>query len=293
MSRRADQRGFLMVGVVILIVVVAFLVVSLSSMLSSNVHTTVNNLGSMQALYEAESGLEYGQRQLAVDLDWYRSTVDPVVYPTQTLADGNFATTVTLPATMLRTRIPTAGSTAALNVFTTGRFPDAGFLQIEDDISASGAGEYVQYVSKTATTFVLAGAGRNVTIGGVVSASGAQPHERASRVYPVTQLRTALPNNCTALASINLDANTKFLGAGTLDIEGEEFLYRGSSTSGGTMTLTSVLRCQNGTLSASHGIGVPVTPILWDNSGVDFEAEVFSTGTQGNAQRFSRRSVQR
>ena len=288
MQQRSHQRGYLMVAAVILIVIVAFLAVALSTMLASNVNTTVNNLGSMQALYEAESGLEYGQRQLAVDLEWYRNSADPVIYPAQTLAAGSFTTSVSLPATLLRTRIPTGATTGTIRVHTTARFPVSGYLQIDDDIT--GNAEYVSYNGVTANTFNVTA--RGVTIGGIPSGATAE-RLRGIRVYPVTQLRTALPNNCTALASMNLDAHTKFLGAGTLDIEGEEILYRGSSTSGGTMTLTGVLRCQNGTLAASHGVGVPVTPMLWDSSGVDYEAEVVSTGTQGSDQRFSRRSVQR
>lgn len=285
MQRRVDQRGFLMVGAVILIVIVAFLAVALSTMLASNVSTTVNNLGSMQALYEAESGLEYGQRQLAVDLDWYRSSADPVIYPAQTLAAGSFTTSVSFPATMLRTRVDASGTT--LRVYTTQRFPVSGYLQIEDDITVDA--EYVSYNGVTANTFNVTA--RGVTIGGVPSGVTVE-RLRGSRVYPVTQLRTALPNNCTTLASMNLDAHTKFLSAGTLDIEGEEIQYSGSSTSGATMTLTGVLRCQNG-ITAAHGIGVPVTPILVDGAPVDYEAEVISTGTLGNDQRFSRRSVQR
>ena len=112
-------------------------------------------------------------------------------------------------------------------------------------------------------------------------------------MYPVTTLSTALPANCTTVASINLAAHPKFLGAGTIDIEGEELLYSGSSTSGGTLTVTGVLRCQNGTLAAAHAAGAFVTPMLVDGTPVDYEAEVISTGTLGNSQRFSRRSVQR
>lgn len=287
MQQRSHQRGYLMVAAVILIVIVAFLAVALSTMLASNVSTTVNNLGSMQALYEAESGLEYGQRQLAVDLEWYRNSADPVNYPVQTLATGSFTTSVSFPATMLRTRIPGA-LPGIIRVYTTARFPASGYLQIEDDIT--GNAEYVSYNGVTADTFNVTA--RDQTIGGVPSgATGARL--RGSRVYPVTQLSTALPNNCTTLASMNLDAHTKFLSAGTLDIEGEEIQYSGSSTSGATMTLTGVLRCQNGTAAAAHAVSVPVTPILVDGTGVDFEAEVFSTGALGNDQRFSRRSVQR
>ena len=67
MQQRAYQRGYLLVAAIVLIVVVAFLAVALSTMLASNVNTTVNNLGSMQGVYQAEGGLEYEQR---VAGDW-------------------------------------------------------------------------------------------------------------------------------------------------------------------------------------------------------------------------------
>ena len=280
MQQRAHQRGYLMVAAVILIVIVASLAVFLSTMLASNVSTTVNNMGSMQALYEAESGLEYGQRQLAVDLDWYRNSADPVNLPAQTLGAGGFTVSISVPVTELRTR--TTLGTGSINVYTTGRYPTAGRLQIEDD--TAGTGEIVEYSSTTANTF-------NVTVRGVSGTIAS--HARGSRVYPVTTLSTALPANCTTVASINLAAHPKFLGAGTIDIQGEELLYSGSSTSGGTLTLTGVLRCQNGTLAAAHAAGAFVTPMLVDSAPVDYEAEVISTGTLGNDQRISRRSVQR
>ena len=289
MRGRAQQRGYLLVAAVILIVVVALLAAALSSMLAGNVGTTVNNLGSMQVFYEAESGIEYGRRNLAQDLEWYRTASDPVTLPAQTLGAGGFTVVKSVPATMLTAASGTIAGT--LRVYTTARFPTAGFLQIEDDVSI-GSGEFVQYSGVTANTFnVIA---RSVVIGGVPSViPPVISHGRSSRVYPVTTLATALAANCTALASINVAAHSKFLGAGTIDIEGEELRYGSSSTSGGTLTLSGVLRCQNTTLAAAHAVGAPVTPILVDNLGVDFEAEMVSTGTLGGDSRVSRLTVQR
>jgi hypothetical protein len=88
-------------------------------------------------------------------------------------------------------------------------------------------------------------------------------------------------------------AHSKFLDAGTLDIEGEEFSYAGSSTSGGNLVLTGVQRCQNGTASAGHNVGVPVTPMLVDGVLPDAEAEISSTGTVDNAVRAERKTLQR
>ncbi len=281
------QGGYLLVAAVVLIVLVAAMSVAVSGWLAGNVGTSVNNLGSMQALYQAESGIEYGQRSLALDLDWYRATADPIALPAQALGAGGFTVSVSLPATLLRTRVPTATSTSPVRVYSTARFPSAGYLQIKDDIGADA--EFVYYGGISGDTFT--GIVRNRSIGGVTGTAGA--HERGSRVYPVTQLRTALAATCTALASIDVDAHSKFLGGGTIDIEGEELRYTGSRPSGGTLTLTGVERCQNGTVPAAHAIGAPVTPLLVDGTDVDYEAEVVATGTVGNDRRIARRTVQR
>jgi hypothetical protein len=116
---------------------------------------------------------------------------------------------------------------------------------------------------------------------------------RSDTVYPVTILRTALPANCAALASIQVDTNSKFLSAGTLDIEGEEIAYAGSSTSGGTMTLTAVTRCLGLVASVSHAIGQPVTPVNVGGDSASYEVESISTGTRANSIRYARRTIQR
>lgn len=285
------QGGYLLVAAVVLIVLVAAMSVAVSGWLAGNVGTSVNNLGSMQALYQAESGIEYGQRNLALNLDWYRSTIDPISLPAQALGAGSFTVSTALPATLVRTRVTAAAN--AIRVYTVERFPDSGYLLIEEDLGLGGNAEFVQYSGRDTANNVFTGVTRDRTIGGIKGQDGAVAHERGSRVYPVTQLRTALAANCTALASIDVDAHSKFLGGGTIDIEGEELRYTGSRTSGGTLTLTGVERCQNGTAAAAHAIGAPVTPLLVDGTDVDYEAEVVATGTVGNDRRIARRTVQR
>ena len=76
-SHPSRQRGYLLIVAVFLVVVIAAFVVALGSMASSDVKSSANTLGSMQAFYLAESGLEYEQRRWAQNLDWYRSATDP------------------------------------------------------------------------------------------------------------------------------------------------------------------------------------------------------------------------
>jgi hypothetical protein len=208
-----------------------------------------------------------------------------------------------LPATLLRRRIPDLPSTAAITVYTTDRFPTAGFLMVGP--IGLDPFEFIQYTGIAGNTFT--GITRDRTIGPSGVNGEGNEHPRGEYVYPVTTLSTALLNNCNPLATINIVAHTKFLTAGTLAIfnawspnptDWEEISYSSSTVAGGVMTLNSVRRCQNGTVSASHSAGDPVTPILADGTQPDYEDEIVSTGTVnssvlGNAVRVVTKTVQR
>lgn len=296
MTRRG-QGGFLLVAAIVLLVVVAALVATMASIAASSGGAATDNLQSGQALFLAESGLEFETRSVAQNLDWYRSASDPFDLTTQNLGTGSFTVSTNVPATKLRRNVSNAAN--VLCVYTIDRFPTAGpllALQLDDDITSSG--EYVTYTGTTASSPscnnlpAFTGVARGVTIGGV--ATTANVHTRGDRAYPVTTLAVAgLANSCGAPASFQVVAHSKFLDAGTLDIEGEEIAYTGTSTSGGNLVLTGVQRCQNGTISAIHNVGVPVTPMLVDLAFPDVEAEMSSTGSVGSTKRAERKVVQR
>lgn len=288
-----NQRGASLLIAIAVILVMGIVMAAFVSLVSTEGYTSMNQSGGQQAFFIAEGGAEFGQRALAQNLDWYRSAIDPILIPATNLGSGAFSVSVNLPATMLRAQVPTA-FIGNIQVYTTSRFPNAGWLQIEDDIT--GGGEFVTYNGIGANTFNITG--RGVTVGGV--ASVASPHSRGDRIYPVTTISGGALNvsSCTTPTTFVIVAHNKFLNAGTLDVEGEEISYTGMNTAGGFTTLTGVTRCQNGTPSAAHASGKPVTPMLVDITSPDFEAEVLSTGTvglpvTGNAARVIRKTVQR
>ena len=287
MTSRARQVGFLMIAALVLIVVLVALAAVLGHLLANSTLSSGKHVGSMQALFLAESGLEFDQRRWSQNLDWYRSTTDPnpPAPAAQALGNGTFAVFANLPATKVRTGFPAAAAT--LNVFTTARFPVAGILQVEDDIT--GGGEFVRYTGVTANSFT--GVSRAQTVGTVSNV--ASNHARGDVVYPVTILRTVMAANCTPLASILVDTNPKFLGAGLLDIEGEEISYSGVSIAGGTMTLTGIVRCLGVVNNVAHAVGQPVTPIRVGGDSADYQVELQSTGVAGTNLRYARRTVDR
>ncbi len=130
MTSRARQVGFLMIAALVLIVVLVALAAVLGHLLANSTLSSGKHVGSMQALFLAESGLEFDQRRWSQNLDWYRSTTDPnpPAPPAQALGNGTFTVFANLPATKVRTGFPAAAAT--LNVFTTARFPTAGILQV-------------------------------------------------------------------------------------------------------------------------------------------------------------------
>jgi hypothetical protein len=286
-SARRSQCGFLSLVALLMIVVLVALAIATGYLLAGSTLSASSHLGSMQAFFVAESGLESEQLRWAQNLDWYRSATDPnpAAPASQAFGAGSFAVNSTLPATLLKTQLTIGGAT--VNAYTTDRFPASGILQVDNDLAAGG--ELVRYAGVAGTTFT--GVTRAQTVGSVASAASA--HSRSTPVYPVTILRTSLANNCAALASMQVDSNGKFLGAGTLDIEGEELSYAGSSVSGGLMTLTGITRCLGTIASVSHAIGQPVTPVLVGGDSASYQAEMSSTGTVAPNARSARRTIER
>ncbi len=305
MSRRA-QSGFLLVAAVILLVVVSALAATMAYISATSGTAAADNLQSGQALFLAESGVEFEARSMARNLDWYRSTTDPFDQATQNFGQGSFTVQTNLPATLLRARANSGDAT--ITVYSTNRFPNFNaaasppatcnpcYLQLDDDIT--GTAEYVQYTGIVGNTFI--GLTRNVTIGTTPAHTGtAGARDRSSTVYPVTTLSVALPASCAAPANVKIVAHSKFLGAGTLDIEGEEIGYTNSGSAGGVMTLTGITRCLDdvtgppGNTPALHNAGAPVTPVLIGDFSKDYEAQVVSMGTVGNTQRTMNRVLTR
>ena len=289
MSSRSSQRGFLLVVAVVLLVVIVAFVVALGYMFSSDVKSGASTLGSTQAFYLAESGLEIEQRRWAQNLNWYRSTTDPnpSAAAAQALGPGNFTVYSNLPATLLKAKISAAANTIA--VYTTGRFPSSGTLQIEEDLT--GGAEFVDYTGISGNTFT--GVTRAQSVGTVTSAASA--HARSDAVYPVTTLLDPLSAaSCNTIPTpFRIVFHPKLLTAGTLDIEGEEISYTGSTVAGGNMTLTGVRRCLGLIGPVAHAAGQPVTPVLVGGDSADYEVQMISTGVVGSNIRYERKTVQR
>ncbi|HKB63416.1 MAG TPA: hypothetical protein VKD03_11140 [Burkholderiales bacterium] len=316
MDRRRHQRGFLLIAAIVLLVVASALAVTIALIAGTSAGSAADNLQSGQALFLAESGMEYERRCLAQNLDWYQSTTDPIApnatgtcataTTTQTLGSGTFTAYANVPATMLRKRIPDNTSTADICAYTIDRFPASGKIQIDDDIAVSG--EFVRYgaVNPSSATCgnrpAFTGIVRGDSVGTVLSTAAA--HARGSNVYPVTQLITALTSTaCTTIPNpFQITDNSKFLSAGTIVLDDgpglnhEEIAYTGSSRSAGVMTLTGVSRCQD-TGGVGPGVtwaaGQPVTALLEGSLTASDEAEIVSAGATGAANRTIHETVQR
>lgn len=281
------ERGFLMMVVLVIVVVLVFLAIAMGYLLANSSLASASHVGAMQALFLADSGIEYEQNRWAKNLEWYRTAVDPdpTAPAAQAVGNGSFVAATYLPATLVRTQLVTGGTT--LNVYSTSRFPASGILQLGEDLASDG--EFVRYTGIAGASFT--GLTRAQAVG--TSTSLASAHPRSSPVYPVTILRTTLPASCAAMTSMQVDAHGKFLSAGTLDIEGEEIGYTGSSTAGGLMTLTGITRCLGTVTAVGHAIGQPVTPVRESGDSAHFQVEIVSTGTVGANVRYARKTIQR
>ena len=289
MTKNINQNGVSLIAAIFILVVLAFMGVMFVSLINTSSLTSVNDMQSAQALYIAEGGVEFAQYSLAQNLDWYTSAKDPISTGAQNLGVGSFITTTTLPATKLHAVMPLA-SVNPVRVYTTDNFPVPGCIQIElEFIRYTGTGTTVAACVGQPPCFTNITRAAAACFGGGTQAR----HDRGDVVYPMTALGTAMPNDCNYIPTLLITANSKLLTAGTLDVEGEEIAYGNSLTSGVTTTLIGVQRCQNGSPSAAHASGAPVTSLQIDGSSPDYEAEVASTGTMGAAARIVRKTIQR
>src|SRR5437867_10755982 len=98
------QRGFLLIVAIVLLVVASILAATMAFMVATSGSSASDNLRSGQALFLADSGLEYGRRSMVLNSNWYRSATDPTTSVTQNFGSGNFNVSANLPATMLSVR---------------------------------------------------------------------------------------------------------------------------------------------------------------------------------------------
>ncbi len=309
------EQGFLLLAAIVLIVILSLFGVAVTYIFAGEVSGSTGHLSSAQALFIAESGIEYEQRNLAQNVDWYRATSDPFDNSTTSVGQGSFTISTNLPATELRTQLNPAAS-ATITVFaggSTNRFPaPTGTLLIDEDftVGTGNAAEFVTYNATTATTFTINA--RNVNVGGVsnslLGATGGL-HSHGAGIYPVTTLGVGLVGGASACTTIpnpfTITDHPKFLTAGTITvfhnasgvIVAEEISYSNSTVAGTTKTLLGVQRCANGTAGITAAAGDPVATIVPDVNGIgttnNFEAEIISTGTANGAQRKAYKTVQR
>jgi len=204
MDRRRRQRGFLLIVAIVLVVVASMLAVTIAFIASTSGTSATDNLQSGQALFLADSGLEFEARRMAQNLDWYRSSTDPTTTSgAQALGAGTFTTSSNLPATKLRRRVVAASTVVC--VYTVDRFPNTGtnYIQIDDDVSTTA--EFVSYTGTTPSSAAcpgnlpaFTGIGRGASVGGVATVT--QDHSRDDIAYPVTTLIDPLAVSATCVA---------------------------------------------------------------------------------------------
>jgi len=304
MTCAKQQRGFLLVVAIVLLVVGSMLAAAMAYMVATSGGSATDNLQSGQALFLADSGVDYQARSMALNPDWYRSNTDPTTPVTQNFGAGNFTVSANLPATELSARVLPAAT--SVTVFTSNRFPTFAaspsppttcnpcYLAL-GDVNPAGSGEFVTYNAIGGNTFTVT---RAQSPGGYAptlpSAPTATTQARGTPVYPVTTVSTATASGCASTAPIRLVAHPKFLNAGTINIEGEEIQYTGSSTSSGVTTLTGITRCADGVSAGpSYAVLTPVTPVLFNDSSTNYETQINSTGTVGSTSRTEQKTVQR
>lgn len=222
---KLNSKGVSLIAAIFIIVILAFMGVMFVSLINTASFTSVNDLQSAQALYLAESGIEYA----------LVNQTFPNYSATANLGAGSF--TVASPTITSGLTITTA---ATINVPSTPltKFPAAlGRIVIDSEV--------ITYNAFNGTSFT--GATRGV--------AGTQTqHLSGVSVYPVTTLSGALGNLATNIP-VAANGTTGFEMPGVIIID-DEYIYC-QSTSGGNQ-FTNCARGYKGTV-------VPPTHVAGSN----------------------------
>jgi hypothetical protein len=180
---RARQTGQLLVAVIVLIVVIGAMVIAVGFLAVDNTRSATVNVQSGQALYAANSGLEYAAYRMRSDTTAFATTCTNLNNVTQTVdatLSSSFTLTTTSVAAASTTLSAAIGSTTAatpISVASAAAFPSHGRLRVDS--------EEIVYTGKTATTFTglrrgAAGSAANTHLGAAPVNSEAQCVVRAT-----------------------------------------------------------------------------------------------------------------
>ena len=152
-----SQKGFLLITAVILISIIGIFGASIVYMFSGSAIASAKQLASKQSFYIAESGLEYGLRQI-VESGTACSDIDTTFPNPVAFGQGEFQIQATLyspsPSATLSSAINDTTTTIPLNS-TTGYSDTGGRITIDDEI--------IDYTSISGNSLIGARRGRDAT----------------------------------------------------------------------------------------------------------------------------------
>ena len=262
-----NSKGTSIIIAIFIIVVMAFMGVMFVSLINTSTFSSVNNLQSMQALYVAEGGIEYGKAALAPYSSWYNFPNDPFSLATnQALGNGSFTTTINVPATTANKSFGKGAN--VIRVFSVDLFPPGG-----GSIGIGGSGDI-----RTYTNTATGGALGNRFEG--VSNPGPSAYAAGTYIYPVLTL--AAPGITATDTTIPFAGNSsKFLQKGTITIadpptNDEEIACAGIQT----IPTPAFIGCDRGGTGVAHAAGLNILPVLTRQ-----EVLIQGDGVVGNARR--------
>lgn len=147
-----NQRGFLTIITVILIVIISFLAVSIAYLFSNSASSTSNFQSANQALYLAESGLEQATRALLLPTVASRDSCTAMNITNATVNGGTYTITATAPSSAPSPPTTISGaltsSATTIPVGSTTGYQSAGRIMIDREL--------INYTAVNSTNFLNA-----------------------------------------------------------------------------------------------------------------------------------------
>lgn len=234
-NRIAHQRGYLVVVAVILIMIIGFMGAVVANMFFSSSQSTASTALSDNALYLAESGLEYVAHRVVNPTFANQVACSAAALADQPLGSGTFTVTTSLNPGVTTLNGALTNVAVSMNVFTTVNFPTAGQVAIDQEL--------INYTGTTATTIT----GLTRGAGGSTAAA----HTNGATVQAVLTTASAIASNATTLT---VASTAIYPESGRIMLDDELIDYTDTTAT----TFTGLTRGVAGTTAAAHVAGTEV-----------------------------------
>lgn len=269
MVNNKTQQGFLLIAAIVLIVIISFFAAAIVFMFTGSAMAGIKNSAAKKAFYIAESGLEYGTRQIVTQstaCSAITSTFpDPISF-----ADGEFKiSAVDYAPTPTSLSISISAAATTIPLVSAADFASQGRIVIDNEV--------IYYTGKSGNSLTGAKRGRENSITNAHAAGSSVKQQQCT-----LEAQSAVPNFSSPNAEHAIKENlfTSVNQAWSVGANGIIMYYDGANwiTVSASSLTTNQLNAVSMTTSGDFGFAVGIAGTM-----LQFNDGIWSVGTSGTS----------